>query len=237
MSGFIKATAPKIPAKIAICGPSGSGKTWGALQLARGLVGDSGKIALIDTENGSSCLYSDLTPFDVCVVKPAPMSNGVEIYNVKEIIKAIKDAETAKYNAVVIDSASVVWSSLCSFKERLDEEPNSSAFVNWREPKARLAAFKNAVINSPLSVICCFRQKVENVIEKGPDGKNKVRRVGTTLESSKGAEYDYSIVFELDREHNARLYKTRVALANDEQFCAPLSVELGKKLNKYFNRG
>lgn len=231
---FTRATMPRVPAKLAICGASGTGKTYSALLLARGLVSDSGKIAVIDTENGSSCLYSDLTPFDVSVIKAAPMSNGVDIYNVKDIVKAIKDAETAKYNALVIDSASVVWSSLCLFKERLDED-GGSQYCNWSKPKARLAEFKNTVVNSSMHIICCFRQKTEYVIET-IDGKNKPRRVGTTLEASKGAEYDYSIVFELDREHNARLFKSRLNLGDDNAFCEPLTRATGEKLSAFFNK-
>ena len=46
-----------------ISGPSGSGKTFSSLKLARGLVGPTGKIAFIDTENGSGKLYADLTEF------------------------------------------------------------------------------------------------------------------------------------------------------------------------------
>jgi ABC-type transport system involved in cytochrome bd biosynthesis, fused ATPase and permease components len=62
---FAKAERKAAKLKLAITGPSGSGKTTGALRLARGLVGESGKIAVIDTENRSASLYADITDFDV----------------------------------------------------------------------------------------------------------------------------------------------------------------------------
>lgn len=62
MGLFKKAERKKAFLKIAITGVSGSGKTYSALQLAQGL-GD--KIAMIDTENGSGELYSNLCEYDV----------------------------------------------------------------------------------------------------------------------------------------------------------------------------
>ena len=53
---FKKAERKRIFVKMALCGVSGSGKTYSALLLAQGL---GGKIAMIDTENGSGELYSD----------------------------------------------------------------------------------------------------------------------------------------------------------------------------------
>ncbi len=54
---FHKAEKRKAKLRLGITGPAGSGKTYGALLVAMGL---GGKIALIDTENGSGDLYSDL---------------------------------------------------------------------------------------------------------------------------------------------------------------------------------
>ena len=53
---FTKAQRNDSFIKLAITGPSGSGKTYSGLKLARGLVGPSGRIAVVDTENGSAKL-------------------------------------------------------------------------------------------------------------------------------------------------------------------------------------
>ena len=59
---FRKAERRKAKLRLAITGPAGSGKTYGALQIAQGL---GGRIAMIDTENGSGDLYSDICDYDV----------------------------------------------------------------------------------------------------------------------------------------------------------------------------
>ena len=54
-----------IKLRLGISGPSGFGKTYSALQLAYGMTGDWSKIAVIDTENSSAPLYSDVGNFNV----------------------------------------------------------------------------------------------------------------------------------------------------------------------------
>ncbi|WP_423806808.1 AAA family ATPase, partial [Phascolarctobacterium succinatutens] len=95
---FKKAERKKAFLKIAITGVSGSGKTYSALQLAQGL-GD--KIAMIDTENGSGELYSNLCEYDV-----APMAAP---FTPEKYIDYIHEAEQAGYNVLIIDSLSHAW--------------------------------------------------------------------------------------------------------------------------------
>lgn len=233
--GFIQAQKQRTPPKIAIFGPSGSGKTWGALSLARGMVGKNGRIALIDSENNSSCLYADLTTFDVWNLTPKPLANGVPAYSVQEVTKAIQEAERAGYNAVIIDSASIIWASLLDLKQCIDETAKGSQFANWKEPKKQLAEIKKIILNSSLAVLCCFREKKEYVLAPDNNGKQVPQLMGVGLDASKGAEYDFSLVFSLDQDHKARIYKSRFQKL-DGGFCAPLTVELGQRINEFFNR-
>lgn len=62
---FHKAERRKAKLRLGITGPAGSGKTYGALLVGMGL---GGKIAMIDTENGSGDLYSGLGDYDVCTI-------------------------------------------------------------------------------------------------------------------------------------------------------------------------
>jgi len=50
---FRKAERKKAKLRLGLVGPSGSGKTFSALLIAKGL---GGKIAVVDTENGSADL-------------------------------------------------------------------------------------------------------------------------------------------------------------------------------------
>ncbi len=60
---FRKAERRKTKLRLGLTGPAGAGKTYGALLIAFGL---GGKIALIDTENGSGDFYSSLGDYDIC---------------------------------------------------------------------------------------------------------------------------------------------------------------------------
>ena len=66
---LVKAQKKKVKLKLGMSGASGFGKTYGALKLAKGICGDWSKIALIDTENGSGSLYSDLGEYNTIDLK------------------------------------------------------------------------------------------------------------------------------------------------------------------------
>jgi len=78
--------------RLGLSGPSGFGKTYSALLLAYGMTKDWSKIAVIDSEQGSSSLYSDLGNFNVLELN--------EPYSPERYIEAIKVCENA--NAEVI---------------------------------------------------------------------------------------------------------------------------------------
>ena len=96
---FRKAERKQAKLRLAITGTAGSGKTYGALQLAQGL---SGKIAMIDTENGSGDLYSDMCDYDIASMS-AP-------YDPRKYIQYIHEAENSGYDIIIIDSLSHEWS-------------------------------------------------------------------------------------------------------------------------------
>jgi len=73
--------------RLSLQGPSGSGKSMSSLLLAYGLVNDWKKIAVIDTENGSADLYSELGTYYVL-----PLN---EPYSPERYIEAIKLCESS----------------------------------------------------------------------------------------------------------------------------------------------
>ena len=88
--------------RLGISGASGFGKTHSALLLAYGMTKDWSKIAVIDTENSSASLYSDLGAFNVLDLK-AP-------YSPERYIKAIEVCEKANMEVIIIDSITHEWS-------------------------------------------------------------------------------------------------------------------------------
>src|SRR3954471_574659 len=97
---FQKATKKRSKLRLGLCGPAGSGKTMSALLVARGLAGEAGRIAVIDTERGSASLYADVTAFDVV---------ELESFAPDHYVEAIRTAEDLRYDVIVIDSLSHAW--------------------------------------------------------------------------------------------------------------------------------
>ena len=96
-----KAKRQQLKLRIGLSGPSGFGKTYSALLLAYGMTNDWSKIAVVDTENGSSNLYSHLGDFNVL--------NLTEPYSPERYIEAIKACEQADIDVIIIDSITHEW--------------------------------------------------------------------------------------------------------------------------------
>ena len=96
-----KATRKKSKLRLNLSGPAGSGKTYSALLMAKGLIGDWDKVAVIDTENGSAGLYSHLGSFNTIDLQ-APFSP-------ERYIEAIDACIKAGMECIIIDSSTHEW--------------------------------------------------------------------------------------------------------------------------------
>jgi len=229
MVGFKKAEKSKVHLKIALTGPSGSGKTFSALSIATGI---GKKIALIDTENKSASLYADKFDFDTLEIE-AP-------YTVQKYVDAIKLAETAGYEVLIIDSISHVWAAeggLLTKKEELDargamgDKKHKSHFANWGTITKEHETFKAWLLKCNLHLICTMRSKQEYV--QGADGS--VKKLGMAPIQRDGMEYEFTTVFDLAMSHSAAASKDRTGLF-DGIYTTP-SKETGEKLMKWLNTG
>ena len=123
---FRKAERKQAKLRLGITGPAGSGKTYSALLIAFGL---GGKIAMIDTENGSGDLYSHLGDYDICSLT-AP-------FDVRKYLAVIAEAEKAGYDTLIIDSLSHAWSGeggLLDMQGRIAASSKSgNSYAAWRE--------------------------------------------------------------------------------------------------------
>lgn len=203
---FHKAKKEAVYLKLAVTGPSGSGKTTGALLMARGLVGPTGTIAVLDTENRSASLYSDLTDFvveDVAIPAEA-----------KTFLAAIDEAEREHVDALVIDSFSHVWEMVLDYKDRLDCRGGNS-YTNWKEANKQWNPILSRILQAQMHVICCLRAKTDYVIETNDKGKQAPRKVGLAPITRDGTEFEFTTVFDLDMKHQATASKDRTRLFAD----------------------
>jgi len=146
---FKPAVKEKLKCRLAIEGPSGSGKTYSALLLARGLVGEYGKIAMIDTEQQSGKLYADLTPFDHATLE--------QPYTPERYIALIHMAEKS-YDCLIIDSISHEWMGTGGILEMHDALPGNS-YTNWAKVNPRHNKFIETILRSQCHVIATMRSK------------------------------------------------------------------------------
>ena len=233
-----KAERSLIYPKIAIVGVAGAGKTYSALRFARGYVGETGRVAVLDTENGSAGIYADVTDFDVQEIKPAVI-RGVgntkqRIFNTEDFVTGIEEACQEKYDALIIDSASQVWNTVLELKANIDYN-GGNQFTNWKIPKEKLARVKTAILQSPIMIVCCFRSKIEYVLEKDEKGSTTPKRVGMAPVASGDAEYDYSIVFDVNKQHESSILKSRCPIFGND-FKEVLEETHGQEFRKWIGK-
>jgi len=213
--------------RLGISGASGFGKTYSALQLAYGMTQDWSKIAVIDTENSSASLYSDLGNFNVLNLNPT--------YSPERYIEAIHICEKANMEVVIIDSITHEWQGeggCLQIHEQL-----GGRFQDWARVKPRHQKFIDAILQSKCHIITTTRRKTDYSLDVGSNGKSKVVKHGTKEITSEGFEYELSVNFELINEnHLCKVSKDRTNLFQKmPEFI--ITSDVGKKLKAWCNQG
>ena len=227
MSIYRKAERRKAKLRLAITGPAGSGKTYGALLVAFGI---GGKIALLDTENGSGDLYSALGDYDVCSIS-APFS-------VQKYIDAIKDAEKSGYDILILDSISAEWAGtggLLNLHTQITSSNRSNSYAAWGQITPKHNAFIDAIIASNLHIIATIRSKTEYAQVQNEHGKTEIKKMGLGLVQRDGIDYEFTTVFDLNMEHTVTVSKDRTSLFDGQVF--NLSEETGRALKEWLDTG
>lgn len=216
---FKKAVRSQAKLKLAITGPSGSGKTFSALRLAKGM---GGRIAVVDTENGSASLYSDRFDFDALEMYPP--------FSTEKYIQAIQGAEKAGYEILIIDSLSHQWAGeggLLNKKEQMDSRGGNS-YINWAKMTPEHEKFKSAILHCNMHVIGTIRSKQDYVLEQNEKGKQVPRKVGLAPIQRDSMEYEFTTVFDISMNHEASASKDRTGLFVDRMF--QMTEDTGKDL-------
>lgn len=197
-----RAERKQVKLRLNLSAPSGAGKTMSALRMAKGLVSDWSKIAVIDTENGSASLYSHLGEFNTIDLQ-AP-------HTPEKYIEALNICIKAGMECVIIDSTSHEWDTLLEENERLAQARfRGNTWAAWSQTTPRHDRFLKAILTSPLHIITCTRSKTDTIIT---DDK-KVKKVGMKDRQREGWEYELTVSLEIDRDtHLATASKDRTGL-------------------------
>lgn len=200
-----KATRKKVKLRLNLSAPSGAGKTYSALLMAKGLVGDWSKIAVIDTENNSASLYEHLGEFNAIDLTPP--------FTPERYIEAINACVNGGMECIIIDSSSHEWNGAggcIEINERLAQAKyRGNTWSAWNETTPRHDAFVNTVLQCPAHIITCTRSKMETIM--GDD--KKVKKVGMKDVQREGWEYELTVSLSIDRDtHTAIASKDRTEL-------------------------
>ena len=206
MPKYVLAPAVKYmkPMKILAYGPQDAGKTLSSLYLALGFIMKKRKcteaeawkhMAVIDSEYRRATLYANLGPFNYFEIA-AP-------YTCNKLIDMIKWLNTQDTIDVVIpDSLTHYWSKSGGVLDRkaAKDALGGNSFTNWQEFSGEFSTLIDTILESPKHFICTTRSKNDTVLL--PNSKNKMAPVtmGLKPELRDGIEYDFDVVFNIDKE-------------------------------------
>jgi hypothetical protein len=228
-----KAVRQQAKLRMALDGPPGSGKTWTALEIATGL---GEKILLIETEGSSSSLYADDFDFDLICLGDL----GDNAYHPQNFVNAIKQGEEAGYDVIIVDSLSHAWAGEGGALDLANKETarskSGNSFTAWRNVTPIHNRLINCILQSKSHVIATMRTKEKKVMEQDGNGKTKIRTVGMEPIMREGVNYEFTIVGDMDWEHNLVISKTRCKFLDEAVISKP-GKELGKQLAAWLNSG
>jgi hypothetical protein len=224
---FKKATRQQSKLRLGLAGPSGSGKTYSALLVAKGM---GLKTAVVDTENGSASLYSNIFDFDVVNLSPP--------YTPERFRELIACAEDAGYECLIIDSITHEWNGAGGCLEINDNLAASkyrgNSWSAWSETTPRHRKFLDAIIQSKLHIIACMRSKTETA-QQETNGRKQVVKLGMKAEQRDGFEYELTTVLDIAHDsHLAMPSKDRTGLFSDPEV---ITEQTGKNLLAWLSDG
>lgn len=225
-----KVKRKKVKLKIGLSGASGFGKTYSALLLARGMSSSWDKIAVIDTENGSASLYSNLGDYNTLELN--------QPFHPDRYIEAIQICQKAGMEVIIIDSITPEWSGKGGCLDIHEQEKKKMSRENdytaWNKVTPLHRKFIDSILQSDCHIITTVRRKQDyDMVKEGE--KTKVVKVGTKEETREGFEYELTINFELiNDKHYAKASKDRTSLFMDRE---PFVIDdsIGKELILWHN--
>jgi len=222
-----QAQKQQVKLRLGISGASGFGKTYSALLLAFGITGDWNKIAVIDTENGSANLYSELGDYNTL--------NLESPYSPERYIEAIKTCENASMEVIIVDSITHEWNGKGGCLQI--HEQLGGRFQDWARVSPRHQAFIDAILQSKCHVITTVRKKVDYSMDKDSNGRTKVVKLGLKDITREGYEYEVTTNFEIINDnHLAIASKDRTNLFSGKPEFV-ISKGTGKILKDWCNSG
>ncbi len=196
MAGFRKPKPQQAAIKVGLYGPAGSGKTFTALEIAEGIARREGKrVALIDTEHGSD-FYAVTVP-QRQVHKDAFDFDALYTRSITESIEALRGLDPKEYAAVIIDSITHLWEAAIDAYSGKKNRAGQIPFHAWGRVKKPYKDLVTFLLNSPMHIIICGRQK--NIFEEDVD-TGETKMVGVGMKAEGETPYEPHVLIRMGRE-------------------------------------
>ena len=210
------ATRQRRPLKISLEGLSGSGKTFTGLRLlfAMQAAGIGNRIAVADSENSSSELYSGIVidgrkwDFDV-------LDLTAEHQNPNGYAAAYDYLCKQGYDLILMDSLSHAWYGALERVEAIAKRGGrNDKFAGWAEVTPEQRNMLTTLTDGRANLVTTMRVKSEyDLVER--NGKQVRQKIGLKTDQRDNTEYEFDMVLRLDQDHRATVEKVRGCTAMD----------------------
>lgn len=221
------ATRKKVKIKIGISSPTGYGKTYSALLIAHGMTNDWSKIAVIDSENESASLYSDLGGYYTIPMAPP--------YTVDKFVQAVQACVKGGIEVIIVDSTYHYWHGPGGLLEH--NQKLGGRYQDWAKTNPLYLRWLNAILQTPVHFICTSRKKQAYEMTKDSDGKVHVEKKGMEDQVRDGFDYEMTVAFTINNDqHMTSSAKDRTRMYSGRQDFV-ITEETGKEILKWCEMG
>ena len=236
MVNFEPVSRKKSKARIGVVGPSGGGKTLSALLLAYGIAGDWSKVALIDTEHERGRFYAERSDFDIGQFLYAPLYPP---YSPERYIDFVNSAAAAvgENGVVIVDSFSHAWDNeggVLDIKSGIAQQKGKNDYTAWDEAGKIQNNLINTILSVPCHTIVTMRTKMAYAMEVNDRGKTVPVKIGLAPVQRENTEYEFDVVFQINREHIACTSKDTTLL---DTWSGVITPALGRELGAWLEKG
>jgi hypothetical protein len=221
------ATRKKVKIKLAISSPTGFGKTYSSLLVAYGITGNWSKIAVIDSENESAALYSDLGPYYTIPMAPP--------YTVDKFVQAVQTCVKGGIEVIIVDSTYHYWHGPGGLLEH--NQKLGGRYQDWAKTNPLYLKWLNTILQTPVHFICTSRKKQAYEMTKDSDGKTHVEKKGMEDQIRDGFDYEMTLAFTINNDqHMTSAAKDRTRLFSDKPDFI-ITEETGKEIKAWCESG
>jgi len=205
--------------RMAIQGPSGAGKTFTAMTIMRGLCGEGGRFAVLDTEKRAReyAVLNDTDPETATTFQFGHVAP--DIADPEMLPRYLADAAKVGYAGIIIDSFTHYWSGLGGALDRVDKARDKRA--GWGDYRPVEAEMMKALLTYPGHVIVTMRVKTEYVTETNEKGRTTTKKLGLKADQRDSVDYEFSVIGEMDTDHTLTITKTTCQDLVDKQITKP----------------